>query len=119
MRDPGSGDRVERFEAELREWGRRAPRIPASIARTRVVARLPEASRRAPWLRLAAAAALVVVLVVAVWRVSPRPAGEEGTRVAVVAQSSVDSNVVVWVLDSRTTVYFVLGPGGPAQGGVS
>jgi hypothetical protein len=26
---------------------------------------------------------------------------------------------VVWVLDSRTTVYFVLGPDGSAKGGVS
>jgi hypothetical protein len=31
----------------------------------------------------------------------------------------VDPNVVVWVLDSRTTVYFVLGPDGSAKGGVA
>ena len=92
---------------------------PAPVARQRVTARLPLAREPIPWLRLAAGAALVIVLVVATWVGAPRPA-REGT---VLARGGfpppVDPNVVVWVLDTRTTVYFVLGPDGSAKGGVS
>jgi hypothetical protein len=53
-----------------------------------------------------------------VWRGAPRPAGEAATHAALSA-ASLDPNVVVWVLDARTTVYFVLGPDGSAKGGAS
>ncbi len=119
MSDRDRDRAVERFEDQLRDWGRRPPRIPAPAARTRVVAHLPEPVRRVPWVRVVVAASLMVVLAVAVWRLSPRPAGEAGAGTGVVAQAPLDPNVVVWVLDDRTTVYFVLGPGGPAKGGVS
>ena len=106
------------FEDRLREWAGRPPAIPARSARTRVLASLPERSPSFPWLRVIAAASLLVALALAVWRTSPRPAGETSASAAAAAQVPVDPNVVVWVLNGRTTVYFVLG-GGPARGGVS
>jgi len=111
-------DDLARFEEDLRAWGSRPPRLPAAVAHQRVTARLPLAGAPLPWLRLAAAAALLVVLAVAVWRGSPRPAGQASTH-AVLGAPALDPNVVVWVVDARTTVYFVLGPDGPAKGGVS
>jgi hypothetical protein len=110
-------DRLSRFEDEMREWGGRAPRIPASVARARVSARLDDARRPWPWLRLAAAAALLVLVAVGVWRGVPRPAGE--TSHVALSAPPLDPNVVVWVVDARTTVYFVLSPNGSAKGGVS
>ena len=107
------------FERRLREWAGRPPAIPARSARTRVVANLAERPQSFPWLRVIAAASLLVVLALAVWRTSPRPAGETSAPAAVVAQAPVDPNVVVWLLNGHTTVYFVLGGGGPARGGVS
>jgi hypothetical protein len=112
-------DDLSSFEEELRAWGGRPPRIPAAIARGRVMARLPLAGGPLPWLRLAGVAALLLVLVVATWLGTP--GAERGS--ASVARGdlgeAVDPNVVVWVVDARTTVYFVLGPDGPAKGGVS
>ena len=109
MRDPDRDDLVMSFEDRLREWSRCSPNLPTSIARTRVLARL----------RLAAAAALVVVLVVSVWRGSPRPAGEVKGSIAWNCPPPLDRNIVVWQLDDRTTVYFALRPGEPDKGGVS
>jgi hypothetical protein len=114
------GDELKRsFEERLREWNGRAPRIPGSIARTRVAGRLPEHSRPMAWARLLAAAAMVVLLIVAVWRGSPRPAGEAGPSAMASFVPSLDENVVVWVIDSRTTVYFVLDRHVPDERGVS
>jgi hypothetical protein len=111
-------DRISCFEDELRRWGAQAPRTPASVARVRVLVRLDQSRRPWPWLRLAAAAALLVVVAIAVWQGAPRPAGESSPHVALNAPP-LDPNVVVWVVDSRTTVYFVLSPDGSARGGVS
>ena len=114
------GDELERsFDERLREWNGRAPRIPARIARTRVASRLPELSLSMPWTRLLAAAALVVVLVVAAWRGSPRPAGGAAPDAMAAFLPSFDDNVVVWVVDSRTTVYFVLDRNESKERGVS
>lgn len=118
MRAPGSDDPLGPFEDRIREWGLRPPWTPVAVARTQVMARLPEVSRPAPWFRLLAAAALVVVLVTAVWRGSPHPAGEQTDRAALRA-APLGPNVVVWVVDARTTVYFVLSREGSAKGGVS
>lgn len=119
MKDPDLNEELSRFEDDLRVWGGRSSRTPALVARQRVTARLALAREPIPWLRLAASAALVAVLVVATWVGAPRQ-DREG---AVVAQAGfpppVDANVVVWVMDPSTTVYFVLGPSGSAQGGVS
>lgn len=119
MRVPNGDELVRWFEGRLREWNGRPPRISASVARTRVLARLPEVSRPLPWLRLLAVVALVMVLVVAVWKGSPRPAGEVSAISTAAFAPSLDSNVVVWVVDSRTTVYFVLSRDGSEERGVS
>jgi hypothetical protein len=111
-------DDLLRFEEELRAWGGRPPRVPAAVARQRVMVQLPLAGAPVPWLRLAAAAALLVVLGIAVWRGSPGPAGEPATHAALGAPA-LDPNVVVWVLDAHTTVYFVLSPDGSVKGGAS
>jgi hypothetical protein len=110
---------LPKFEEELRAWGGRPPRIPGAVARGRVMARLPLAGTPLPWLRLAATAALLVVLVVATWVGTPR--AERGSAAAARGElgEPVEPNVVVWMVDARTTVYFVLGPDGPAKGGVS
>ena len=100
MRVPNGDELVRSFEDRLRECNGRPPRISASVARTRVLARLPEVSRPLPWLRLLAAAALMVVLVVAVWRGSPRPAGEGSGIPTTAFAPSLDSNVVVFMVDS-------------------
>ena len=84
-----------------------------------MTAQLALAREPVPWLRLAAAAALVVVLVVVTWVGAPRAARESGALARGSFPPPVDPNVVVWVLDARTTVYFVLGPDGSAKGGVS
>jgi hypothetical protein len=89
------------------------------VARARVVARLPERSRPLPVLRLLAAAALLVVLIVAVWRGSPRPAGGANPDAMAAFVPSFDDNVVVWVVDSRMTVYFVLDRNVSKERGVS
>jgi hypothetical protein len=119
MKDPDLNQELSRFEDDLRAGGARPPRTPASIARQRVTARLALAREPIPWLRLAASAALVVVLVVATWLGAPRPAREGAALAREGFPPPVDPNVVVWVLDTRTTVYFVLGPDGSAKGGVS
>ncbi len=110
---------VQSFEERLRTQARRPGATSASVARTRVLARLPEASRSVPWMRLAAAAALVVVLVLAVWLGSPRPAGERTAGQTLAFAPALGPNVVTWVIDSRTTVYFVLSRDGSETRGVS
>lgn len=110
MRPISDHDPLVAFDDELRSWSQRPPNVPASAARTRVMARFPEVSRPVPWLRLAAAAVMLLILAVAVWRGSPRPAGEASASAAAVTPPPLDRNVVVWVLDAHTTVYFVLSP---------
>ncbi len=119
MRTLDDEDLAQALEERLRMRARRPPALSASVARTRVLARLPEVSRPMPWMRLTAAATLVVVLMVAVWLGSPRPAGEGGAGETAAFAPSLDSNVVMWVIDSRTTVYFVLSRDGSADRGVS
>lgn len=119
MKTLGDEELARSFEERLRISAGRPAAIPASVARTRVLARLPEVSQPVPWLRLTAAAALVVVLIVAVWLGSPRPAGEGRPGGVDAFAPALDPNVVMWVLDSRTTVYFVLSRDGSENRGVS
>ncbi|OFV80107.1 MAG: hypothetical protein A2Y78_15020 [Acidobacteria bacterium RBG_13_68_16] len=119
MKDPDVNDELSRFEAELRAWGARPARTSASVARTQVTARLPLVCEPIPWLRLAASAALVVVLAVATWLGAPRASREGKASVHGESPPPIDPNVVVWVMDTRTTVYFVLGPDGSTKGGMS
>ncbi len=118
MRDPGRDAPGTTFEDHVREWGLRPSRISAQSARERVVARLPEGRHGWSSFRLVAVAALLIVLAVAVWRGSPRPAGMAPRSLAAFVPS-VDPNVVVWVVDSRTTVYFVLDKGVATERGTS
>jgi hypothetical protein len=119
MTEDDINDRLRRFEDDLRMWGSRPPGTPAHIARVKVSARLEAFRHPWSWFRLAAAAAMLVVVVVAVWRGTPRPGGDVKARAAVLLQPPLDPNVVVWVVDGHTTVYFVLSPDGLAKGGVS
>jgi len=112
-------DRIARFEEELRSWGARPPRTPAAMARQRVGARLRSARAPVGWLRLCAGAVLVTVLVVVTWMAAPRLGRENGVQARAAFPPPLDRNVVVWVLDARTTVYFVLSPDGSAPGGAS
>jgi hypothetical protein len=112
-------DGLARFEDELRAWGARPPRTPAAVARQRVSAQLPLARAPIGWLRLCAGAALVIVLVVATWMAAPRANREGGVQARGAFPPPLDPNVVVWVMDARTTVYFVLSPDGSAPGGAS
>jgi hypothetical protein len=112
-------DELSPFEDDLRAWGARPPRTPAPIARQRVTARLSLARAPVPWVRLAASAALLIVLVVAAWMGVPRPTPESTVQARGSFAPPIDRNVVVWVVDARTTVYFVLSPDGSARGGAS
>jgi hypothetical protein len=112
-------DGLARFEDELRAWGARPPRTPAPVARQRVTARLESARAPIGWLRLCAGAALVTVLVVVTWMGAPRAGREDGVQARAAFPPPLDPNVVVWVVDARTTVYFVLSPDGSAPGGAS
>jgi len=114
-----AGDPLTRFERELEGWGGRPPRVAPGAARARVLASLPERGRGWPWPRLAASAALLVALMVSVWLGSPRPAGEAPRTASLATPAPLDPDTVVWQLDERTTVYFVLRPGKPGKGGVS
>jgi hypothetical protein len=84
-----------------------------------VTARLPLARAPIGWLRLCAGAALVIVLVVATWMAAPRPSREGGVQPREAFPPALDANVVVWVVDARTTVYFVLSPNGSTPEGGS
>src|SRR5664279_1320674 len=119
MRNVDDEDLIRSFEDRLRDRAGRPSAISASVARTRVLAQLPDVSRPVPWMRLMAAATLVVVLIVAVWLGSPRPAGEGNAAQTLAVAPALDPNVVMWVIDSRTTVYFVLSRDGSENRGVT
>jgi hypothetical protein len=109
---PGSDHdrRVEVFEARLRSWGGRPPTLTPEVAASRVVGQLPERGAALPWLRLAAVAAMLVLITVTVWIAAPsRP---EQPAVATLGSDQV---VQFW-LDSETPVYFVLPPFGGETG---
>ena len=101
---------VEQFEAQLRSWGGRPPILAPAFAANRVVGQLPERGAALPWLRLAAVAAMLVLLTVTAWIAAPsRP---EHPAVAMLGSDQV---VQFW-LDSDTPVYFVLPPFGGETG---
>ena len=117
-------------EAERREWrafvddwrrvADRPPRLAASAAARRVVARLEPPPRHRAALRWAAAAGLAAVLALAValgWWDSRRPAAE--TVAAAEAPLPLDDGVVLLWLDDETPRYRTLTPprSGAAQTG--
>lgn len=103
---------LEAFDDALRELAAQPPPTPASFAAARVVARLapPEPRSRRfdlrPWLAAAAFAALGLAL-----HRSNLPSIPPTSVPAPVA-----SGVVVFALDSETTLYFAL-PGEPGGAG--
>jgi hypothetical protein len=104
---------VEQFEAQLRSWGGRPPILAPAVAADRVVGQLPERGAALPWLRLAAVAAMLVLLTVTAWLAAPsRP---EPPAVATLGSDQV---VQFW-LDSDTAVYFVLPQFGEVKGETS
>ena len=107
------GRELEEFEARLREWGGRPPSLPPAIAANRVVGRLPERRSAVPWLWLAAAAAMLVLIAVAAWVGSP---GRAAAPVAATASGVQSGDVVQFWLDAETPVYFVLPEFGQGKG---
>lgn len=95
---------VEQFEAQLRAWGGRPPSLAPAFAASRVVGQHPERRGATPWLRLAAVAAMLVLVAVTVWLSAPSRSGHPA-----VAMLGSDQVVQFW-LDSETPVYFVLPP---------
>jgi hypothetical protein len=119
MSRPSDERSTSGLESALRDWAARPPRLHASVARQRVLARLPIDDRAPSLWRLAPAAALLLLLGLAAWLSAPpnsalSPAGSL-TAQAIVA----DSNVVIFKLDPKTTVYFVLRDEAPNPGGIS
>jgi hypothetical protein len=102
---------VEQFEERLRRWGGRPPSLAPAFAASRVVGRLRERGAATPWLRLAAATAMLVLITVTAWL-----AGPSRTEHPAVAMLGSDQVVQFW-LDSDTPVYFVLPPFGGETGG--
>lgn len=104
--------KVAEFEERLRRWGSREPTLPPQTAAARVLSALPARTSPGPWLRLAAAGAMLVLIAVSVWR-SGRP--HRAVMPSPIAAAS-DRGVVQFWLDSGTAVTFVLEPFGDEKG---
>jgi len=115
MHGPEHEQNVEQFEERLRRWGGRPPSLAPAHAASRIVGRLPERRGATPWLRLAAVAAMLAVIVVGVWRTAPR---RERLAASTLSVAGSDDVVQFW-LDPETPVYFVLPPFGGETGGNS
>jgi len=111
--------RMERFEEDLRRWGSRPPATPPEEAARQLTAMLPPVAARLPVWRMAAAAAAVLLLVCGSWAglrfgggdmPVPHPADGPG-HTAEFVPPPLDENVVLWWLDDKTPVYFVLNSG--------
>jgi hypothetical protein len=123
----------EQFEHQFRQWGRRPAETRADEGARRVVANL--AARRGPdgqegklaqqgllparlsWRTLATASAVSLLVGALVWlqpgadRTSGSGAVSRGEEVVpgdIVGIPLQDENVVLWWLDARTPVYFVM-----------
>jgi len=109
----------DEFEGQLGAWGGRPPATPADAAGRRLASRLSP-RRRGPfrgamWLRLAAAAVVLMTAVATIRHFSPSRAPSGGETLPDGFQQAGD-DVVVWIVDSHTTVIFALGPGSPVKG---
>lgn len=110
--------KLERFDEELRGWGRRPPATPSGKAATRVLARI-RASRMGPRkARGLAWAAAVLLAVLGVSWIGGR-AGRAPLPSPLPEHEAVPlpDNVVLWQLDPETPVYFVIRPAPPGEGG--
>jgi hypothetical protein len=110
------------FERAFREWGGREPRTPASVARTRLGARLEQRPRNLGLWRLAVASVGTVVVAFAAW-LGAQDVGIAPMDIPVPAPAAGDAapplgdDVVLWWLDKDTPVYFVLSPPDSGRGG--
>jgi hypothetical protein len=107
---------VEQFEERLRRWGGRPPSLAPAHAASRVLSRLPQDGPATPWLRLAAVAALLVLIAVTTWVAAP------SRRVAAPVTARIETEaaaVVEFWLDDETAVHFVLTQFGPEKGKTS
>jgi len=117
-------DEMDRFDAALRGWGARAPRMPADAAAARVVERIGQRSARGEagvrarqWVMATAAAALVALVAGAAWLWRDAPPAAPPASGAVDLPPALPENVVQFWLDSQTPVYFVTGPLQGPRGG--
>lgn len=113
MLEPERERALDQFEERLREWGARPPSLAAAIAAHRVLGHIAGRHAGRPWLRLAAAAALVVLIAVAAWIGAP---GRRPTPIATTAAGMESGDVVQFWLDAETPVYFVLPEFGQEEG---
>jgi hypothetical protein len=109
----------DEFERQLGAWGGRSPTTPADAAGRRLASRLSPRRRgpfgRALWLRLAAAAVVMLAAVATIRHFSPPRTPSGGEPLPAGFQKAGD-DVVVWIVDPHTTVIFALGPGSPVKG---
>jgi hypothetical protein len=117
MRSPGHDHELESFDEALCAWANRPSASDAMRAARRILAALPEPTELFLWRRLAAAAALIVLVFLGAWfgarSHTPAPA------VLAMATPPLPENVMVFWIDSETPVYFVLSPPGSPKGNPS
>jgi len=114
MSSSGPDNDRDRFDAAFRTWSDQPPARDAGRAARRVLAALPQQSEPFPWRRLAAAAAVLVLVFLGSWYgARERVAGPGATAVATPA---LPENVMVFWIDAETPVYFVLSQLGSQKG---
>ena len=110
---------MKAFDEALREWSDRPMVRSAASA---IQAAVGEPARRtagpARWFPAAVAAAVLVVIT-GIWFISGRVPAPAPARLAAVAQTPLDDDVVLWWIDPDTPVYFVLDTGDAGRGGGS
>ncbi len=112
-------DQSEReFERTFRQWGSRTARLPARAASERLASRL-HPRRRTPGWRWLAAAAAIVFAVAGAWLLWQQALPDSRPPGMKITQPALDENVVLWWLDSKTSVYFVITTSDSSAGGAS
>ena len=108
-------EKWEEFKESLAAWGARPPATPAGTAGSRIASRLGPPGRRFAWWRFAAAAVLLVGLALTVRHFSPSRGIPAPAELPSGFQPATN-DVVIWVVDPRTTVIFTLQPGRTGKG---
>ncbi len=96
-------DNMRRVEGAIRDWANRPPAIASPVARTRILARIGERRPRRGW--LAAAAAMAVALA---FGLLLRGTGTPHELPVEVAAAESSSGMLVYELESGTTLYMTL-----------
>jgi hypothetical protein len=108
--------KIADFEEALKAWGERPGKLTPAIAKTRVLASLPNQPRAFHWRHIAVAASLLVSIVIIVYLGVPT-SFQPPIQVAEQPSIQTNSNVVIMVLDSQTTVYYILDSNNTPGGG--